>query len=87
MKEEMLKLLKSINLELNKEDEDYEHYKSIKEEFEYAINEVEKTSEHNMIFNELDSIKEQVEKINTATSDFKKFKYINKLQRNLIALV
>ena len=86
MKEEILKLLKGINLDLNKEDENYENYKSIKDEFEYVLNKLENTNENNTIFNEIDRIKDQVEKINTSKTNFKKFKYINSLQRDLIAL-
>ena len=86
MKEEILKLLNSIDLEVSKEEENYEHYLAIANELKDRISYLEKENENNMFFSEVERVKTAVDEINNAETTFRKFKKINRLQKDISVL-
>lgn len=78
MKEELLKILKEINLEYNKESENAEGYEDIKKDFMRAVKKVENAK---MIDEDVyEKVKEIASEIEEGMSDFKKFKRLNNIQ-------
>ncbi len=84
MKEEVLKLLESINLDYDENDAFAQNYRQIKEDFMLRISEVKKAS---MISEfAIAKIQKYINEID-GLDDFDKYEKINNLQRELTVLV
>lgn len=84
MKEEVLKLLESINLDYDENDAFAQNYKQIKENFMLRISEVKKAS---MISEfAIAKIQKCINEI-AELDDYDKYEKINSLQRELTVLV
>lgn len=83
MKEEIIKLLESIRLnDVEKENENYESFMTIKEDFQYAINKIKECNEDTALYEE---IKEKISAINEQETDFRKYRIAKSLSRKIIA--
>lgn len=84
MKEEIIKLLESIELNNEEGNENFEIYEEIKNDFEYAINKVKESDEDLDLYEE---IKEKVNTINAQETDFRKYRMLKSLNRRIIAML
>ena len=85
MKEELLKILEGINLEYDKESENAQGYEEIKTNFLSAIENLKNAT--SIDDNTYETIKETANEIEEGMSDFKKFKRLNKIQREISVYV
>lgn len=84
MKEEIIKLLESIELNNEKGNENFEVYEETKKDFEYAINKVKESDEDLDLYEE---IKEKVNTINAQETDFRKYRMLKSLNKRIIAML
>lgn len=84
MKEEIIKLLESIELNNEKGNENFEVYEEIKNDFKYAINKVKESDEDLDLYEE---IKEKVNTINAQETDFRKYRMLKSLNQRIIAML
>ncbi|MBO5349005.1 MAG: hypothetical protein J6A89_04210 [Clostridia bacterium] len=84
MKEEIIKLLESVELKNEEGNENYSNYADIKNDFEYAINKVKESDEDLELY---EKIKEKVNTLNAQETEFRKFRIAKSLSKDIIAVL